>query len=167
MSAYADLSVSAPSSGISSDDLADLMGTGAIGGDVAYNPGFAPVVPDTSGIDLPGQFVSIPGGGVSNGGIFGSDPSGVNMLYTDPGVNPTPTGGYMSALAGIMSSAAQGFSTYVKGSPSVAIPASRTPLGSSIGGGLLTNQYGQTNWTFIIGVVLVAGLGIWAVTKYA
>lgn len=115
------------------------------------------VVPDASGLDLAGQFPGLPGGGASNGGVTTTDSSGINALYLHPAVNPTPTGGYMPTLMAVVASAAQGFSTYAKGSPSVAIPGARTPLGSVRGGALsLTTATGGTNWLLIGGVVVVA-----------
>src|SRR6266849_10721 len=75
-------------------------------------------LPDTSALDLPGQFDSIPGGGSTNGGVYTS--GGHDSLYMDPTVNPNPTGGYMPVLSSVIQAAASGFNTFVKGSPSVA-----------------------------------------------
>lgn len=108
-------------------------------------------------LDLPGQFDSIPGGFTQDGAFPGgaADPSGINSLFLSPHVNPTPTGGYMPVLAAVAQAAASGFSTYAKGSPSVAIPAPRLP-GGSLSTPMLT---GKTNW-LVIGVVIAAGLGV-------
>lgn len=111
------------------------------------------VIPDTSMLNLPGQMPGLPGGGASNGHMGASDPSGVNGLYLDPTVNPTPTGGYMSALDSVLKAASTGFSTYVKGSPSVAIP----PPKKASGGMLSSVLSGTTNW-MVVGVVVVAGM---------
>ena len=136
--------------------------------DSAYMPGYSPVVPDVSMLNLPGQLPGIPGGGASNGGYFASDPSGINVLHTDPAVNPTPSGGYMQALAQIAAAASQSFTTFVKGSPSVAIPQAKTPTSGGLGGAFsLTTPQGTTNWTAI---AIIAGIGIIGavlVVKYA
>ena len=108
---------------------------------------------DLSWLDLPGQLDSIPGG-YSNPGAYpggASDPSGINSLFLDSSINPNPTGGYMSTLASIATAAASGFSTYAKGSPSVATPRPLMP-GSTITASAAT---GKTNWLLIGGVVLV------------
>lgn len=130
----------------------------ALTGD-GYSPGYTPVVPDTSFIDLSGQFISIPGGSVANGATHISDSSGINAIYKDPAVNPVPTGGYMTALAQVANAAMQSFTTFIKGSPSVATPGAKLPTGATVGGGLLVNAQGQTNW-LLIGGVAVVGIGI-------
>lgn len=117
---------------------------------------------DLSNVDLPGQFDSMPGGSDISGAFPGgaADPSGINSLFLSSGANPTPTGGYMSTLAQVAQSAATGFSTYAKGSPSVATPKPLTP-GSTIAGatGAAAVASGQTNW-LVIGAVIVVGLGV-------
>jgi hypothetical protein len=140
---------------------------------IGYTDGYVPpsglVVPDASVINLPGQIPGIPGGGASNGGIGASDPSGINVLHADPSVNPTPTGGYVQALASIAASASSAFTTYVKGSPSVGIPAARRPLGTpSLGGALsLTTPQGTTNWTTVAILIALMGVGGFLLYKYA
>jgi len=125
-----------------------------------------PLAPNTvldntslSYLDLPGQFDSIPGGTSANGAYPGgsADPSGINSLYLAPTVNPTPTGGYMPIAAAIASAAATGFSTFAKGSPSVATPPPRLPS-SRLTPSALT---GSTNW-LVIGLVVAAGIGVMA-----
>jgi hypothetical protein len=97
-----------------------------------------------------------------------SDSAGVNMVYTDPKVNPTPSGGFMQSLAQIAAAGAQSFSTFVKGSPSVGIPAMKTPVkGGASGAFSLTTPTGQTNWTTIAIIVGVLGVGAFLVVKYA
>jgi hypothetical protein len=115
-------------------------------------------------LDLPGQFDSIPGGSVVSGAYPGgaADPSGINSLFLDSNTNPIPTGGYMTTLAQIANAAATGFSTYVKGSPSVATPPPRYP-GSSLTKPMLT---GTTNW-LLVGVAVVAGLAVIAYLAHA
>jgi hypothetical protein len=153
---------------MASDINADYTGQGATGADVGYIPGYSPVVPDASFIDLPGQFASIPGGSVTNGGYGASDSAGVNSLYLDPAANPSPTGGYMTALAQIAAAASQAFTTYVKGSPSVAIPGAKQPTGRTTGGGLsLTTTNGGTNWVVVGGVVLLGVGALFLLAKYA
>lgn len=148
--------------------VADPLSDFALSPDSAYMPGYTPVVPDMSALNLPGQLPGIPGGGASNGGYYTSDPAGMNVLHTDPKVNPTQSGGYMQALAQIAAAASQSFTTFVKGSPSVAIPAAKTPTHGGLGGALsLTTPQGTTNWTTI---AIIAGLGIIGVVlvvKYA
>jgi hypothetical protein len=125
-----------------------------------------PLAPNTvldntqlSYLDLPGQLDSIPGGTAANGAYPGgaADPSGINSLYLAPTVNPTPTGGYMPIAASIASAAATGFSTFAKGSPSVATPPPRLPS-STLSGPRLT---GTTNW-LMIGFVVAVGIGVMA-----
>lgn len=136
--------------------------------DSAYMPGYSPVVPDVSMLNLPGQLPGIPGGGASNGGYHASDPSGINVVHTDPAVNPTPSGGYMQALAQIAAAASQSFTTFVKGSPSVAIPAAKTPTSGGLGGALsLTTPQGTTNWTTIAIIAALGIVGVVLVVKYA
>lgn len=142
------------------------FGPSPISPDDVYNVGYSPVVPDTTGLNLPGQLPGIPGGGASNGGSAASDPSGINVLHTDPTVNPTPTGGYMQALAQVAAAASQSFTTYVKGSPSVAIPAARTPLSTISGALSLTSATGQTNWTTVFIIVGILGVGGFLLIKY-
>jgi hypothetical protein len=114
------------------------------------------VVPDTTSLPLPGQLPGIPGGGASNGVTAATDSSGINGLYLSPLVNPTPTGGYMTAAAQVVASASGAFTTYVKGSPSVAIPPVQVPISTGLAG-LFTTSTGATNWT-VVGLVVVAGL---------
>lgn len=117
---------------------------------------------ELSGMDLPGQLNSFPGGMSANGAFPGgaADPSGMNSLYLHPSVNPTPTGGYMNTLAQIAAAAASGFSTYAKGSPSVATPRPLLP-GSRIAArpGMLGGS--STNW-LVIGIVVAVGIGAMA-----
>lgn len=158
-----------PSYGVLASDVnnVDYTGQGAVGLDVGYNPGYSPVVPDTSFLDLPGQFLSMPGGSNANGANASADSTGVNQIYVDPHVNPTPTGGYMAALLQVAQAGMQAFTTYAKGSPAVAIPAARTPLGKSIGGSFLMTPQGTTNWLAIGGIILLGIGGIVLVIKYA
>jgi hypothetical protein len=122
-----------------------------------YNsPDYTPVVPDPSNLDLPGQFDSMPGGLSTPGGYYSSDPSGANVIYTDPSANPNPTGGWQQIASQVVSLAAQGAKTFAAGSPTTAIPPARKPLQTS---SLLTNATGQTNWLLIGGVVVV-GVGV-------
>jgi hypothetical protein len=139
--------------------MADVPDSLSAGDDIPliYPSAGNSVVPnyDLSMLDLPGQLDSIPGGNGANGAFPGgaSDPSGMNSVYIDAGVNPTPTGGYMNVLASIVGAASTGFSTYAKGSPSVATPRPLLP------GGSLTakTMTGRTNW-LVIGIVVVAGV---------
>lgn len=143
------------------------MGLGNPADDIYTAPPVNSVVPDTSNIDLPGQLSGIPGGDASDGGMAAADPSGVNQIYKTAAVNPTPTGGYMSALSSIAASAASAFTTFVKGSPSVAVPAAKSTAGkTATGGGLLTTAAGTTNWTTIAIIVAVGIAGIVIVVKY-
>jgi hypothetical protein len=151
---------------------ADLMGAtndiNYMSATDAYYAGLADsaVVPDTSTIDLPGQLPGIPGGYASNGAIVAADPSGINALHTDPAVNPVPTGGYMPVAQAVLLAAAQGFSTFAKGSPSVAIPGARYPNNVVKGGNFLTTPTGATNW-MTIGIIVVAGIvGLVVLAKY-
>jgi hypothetical protein len=167
MGSYSGLNID-PSGFNTVDDSGSniLANSGGISDQNIQDLGYSPVVPDTSGIDLPGQLVGIPGGGASNGAVYGADPSGINALHLSPSVNPTPTGGYMPALVAVANAAAQGFSTYSKGSPSVAIPAVKRPIVSSGVAGLFTTPTGATNWT-VIGLVVVAGVvGMIVLAKY-
>lgn len=142
-------------------DNFDMSGSG-------YSSAYTPVVPDTTSLNLPGQLPGIPGGGASNGGVGASDPSGINMVHTDPKVNPTQTGGFMQALAQIAAAGSQSFTTFVKGSPSVGIPGAKTPVSGGIGGAFsLTTATGATNWTTIAIIVGVLGVGAFLVVKYA
>ena len=138
--------------GVLSSDANSISG-------IDYAPTIPSVVDNTNLalLDLPGQLDSIPGGDVTAGAFPGgaADPSGVNSLYLHPAVNPTPTGGYMNVLASIAASAAGGFSTYAKGSPSVATPRPLLP-GTSMTKTALT---GGTNW-LVIGVVVAVGIGV-------
>jgi hypothetical protein len=122
-----------------------------------YNsPDYTPVVPDTSNLDLPGQFDSMPGGYSTPGGFYSADPSGANVIYTDPSANPNPTGGWQTVASQVLSLAAQGARTYAAGSPTTAIPPARKPLHTS---SLLTTPTGQTNW-LIVGGAVVLGVGV-------
>lgn len=131
--------------------------------DYANAPDYTPVVPDTSSLDLPGQFDSLPGGSSANGGYLTSDGSGMNVIYSDPTVNPTPTGGWMQVAASVASAAQQGMRAYSSGTPTPAIPPIRMPVQSP---SLFTTAQGGTNWP-VIGLVVAAGiagmfaLGIW------
>jgi hypothetical protein len=108
-------------------------------------------------LDLPGQLDSFPGGASTPGMYPGgsADPSGINSVHLSPTVNPTPTGGYMSVAAAIAAAASTGFSTYAKGSPSVATPPPMYP-GGSMTSGMLT---GQTNW-LVVGAVVAVGVAL-------
>jgi hypothetical protein len=151
--------LSAPSAFSSPDGLATVA---------QYEAADNLVVPDTSNIDLPGQFLSIPGGAASPGAAAPADPSGINSLYLSPAVNPTPTGGYMTTAAAVLSSAAQGFSTFAKGSPSVAIPAARPAVaGASSIGGLFGGLNTTTNWLIVGGVVIVGVVVLVYIAKKA
>lgn len=131
-----------------------------------YIASMSNVVPDASYLDLPGQLPGIPGGFASNGASAPSDPMGMSSLYTDPAVNPVPTGGYMPVAAAILQAAAQGFSTFAKGSPSVAIPGARYPNNMVRGGNFLTTPTGGTNW-MTVGVIVVAGIvGLVVLAKF-
>lgn len=147
----------------------DYSGQGAIGADINYSPTITPVVPDTTGLPLPGQIAGLPGGNASNGAVGASDSAGVNMLYLDPTVNPTPTGGYMKGAMDLITAGLNAFSTYAKGSPQVGIPAARQPASRpAVGGALsLTTASGQTNWMLIGGVVLVGVIGMVVIAKWA
>lgn len=122
------------------------------------SPDYQPVVPDTSALDLPGQFDSMPGGSSNNGSYYGSDPSGMNMIYSEPAVNPTPTGGWQQLAAQVAGLAAQGMKTFSSGTPTPAIPPSRTPYQSTGIGSVLSGPGGSTNWLLIGGVIAV-GIG--------
>lgn len=139
-----------------------------VGVDTTYTPGGNQILPDLSQVDLAGQFLSFPGGMSTGNGVGASDSSGVNSIYIDPTVNPTPTGGYLDALAKIAAIGMNAFTTYSKGSPSVAIPGARQPASNrTVGGALgLTTATGGTNW-LAIGIVVVAGLAgiVWLVKK--
>lgn len=162
-------SLDTPSAFISPQQRGVMETDFALSPDSAYMPGYSPVVPDMSFLNLPGQLPGIPGGAASNGGYHTSDSSGINAIYTDPAVNPTPSGGYMQALAQIAAAASQSFTTFVKGSPSVAIPPSKVPTSyGSLGGALsLTTPQGTTNWTTIGIIALVGVIGIVLVVKLA
>jgi hypothetical protein len=110
-------------------------------------------------LDLPGQMSNFPGGGSTAGAFPGgaADPSGINSLYLTSSVNPTPTGDWMKTAASIAASAASGFTTFAKGSPSVATPRPLMP-GSSIAKS--TMYTGATNWLFIGGAVVVGVIAI-------
>lgn len=123
-----------------------------------------PVVPDTSGLDLPGQFTSMPGGANVNGGIYGADPSGINVVYPDPSANPNPTGGYMTTAQQLIQLAQQGMKTFASGSPSAAIPAARKP--GSLTSPFVNPATGQTNWTMVGGIVVVGIVGMIALAYW-
>lgn len=147
-------------------DVSSALG-GDLGGDLAsnesYNLGENLVVPDPTQVNLPGQFASMPGGANINSGI--ATPDG-NAIYTDPNANATPTGGYLSALASVAASASKAMTTFIAGSPSVAIPAAKIPQGKTVGGGFLTTSTGATNWT-TVGIIVVVGIvGLVVLAKY-
>jgi hypothetical protein len=123
-----------------------------------------PVVPDTSGLDLPGQFVSMPGGSNVNGGIATSDPAGMNVLYPNPNANPNPTGGYLQTATALMQLAQQGMKTFASGSTSPAIPAARKPL--SLSGPFVNPVTGQTNWPMVAGIIGVGIVGLIALAYW-
>jgi hypothetical protein len=131
-----------------------------------WSANYVPVVPDASGLPISGQLSGLPGGGASDGAVHTSD--GINAVYRDPAVNPTPTGGYMTALAQIATAAASGMTSYVKGSPSVAIPRPLVP-GSIAGSGMLslTTPQGTTNWTTIAIIAAFGIVGAILVVRYA
>jgi hypothetical protein len=132
-----------------------------------WSSNYVPVVPDTSSLNLPGQF-NIPGGLASNGAVGASDPSGINMIHTDPTVNPTPTGGFLHDLALIASATQAGMQAFVKGSPSVAIPGARLPVGKNAGGAFsLTTPQGGVNWLVVGGAIALFAVGAVLVVKYA
>jgi hypothetical protein len=91
------------------------------------------VDPGLYNIDLPGQIDGAPGGGITSGVTYAADPSGINTISTNPVVNPTPTGGWMSAITSTLAAATAGFTAYEKGSPSVAIPKPQVPSQSVLG----------------------------------
>jgi len=123
-----------------------------------------PVVPDASGIDLPGQFVNIPGGATVNGGFLTSDPAGINVLYPDPKANPNPTGGYMQTLSQVLALAQQGMKTFASGSTSPAIPQARKPM--SLTSPFVNPTTGATNWTMVGGVIVVGIVGLVALAYW-
>lgn len=142
--------------------MAIAMDTNYVLADV---PGYAPVVPDTSGIDLPGQFLSMPGGESTNGSAIVSDGAGANAVYTDPKVNPNPTGGWMQLGQSVMNLAAQSMRTFSQGSPSPGVPQARRPLqASSIFS--TTTATGGTNWLLIGGVVVVGVGALFAIAMW-
>lgn len=140
------------------------LAAGAIGFDATYDPSLSLAVPDTSGINLPGQLPGIPGGGGSNGGFITAD--GTSAVYTDPSVNPNPTGDYLSTLLKIANTGMQAFNTFVKGSPQVGIPPSKLPSGKSVGGSFLTTPAGGTNWWAVGGIALLGIAAAWLLVKY-
>lgn len=99
-------------------------GTGS-GNDLVLNP------TEIGSMDLPGQFTNMPGGYISNGGYYGSDPSGMTVLYNDPSVNPNPTGVWQNIAQQIIGLAAGAFKAFNSGSPSVATPPPLYPTGWS------------------------------------
>jgi hypothetical protein len=140
--------------------MADVPDSLAAGDDIplsTYDGSGLSVLPNysLSNLDLPGQLDNFPGGIGANSAYPGgaADPSGMNSLYLDPGVNPSPTGGYLNVLASVANAAASGFSTFAKGSPSVATPRPLLP-GGSITSSQLT---GKTNW-LVIGIIVIAGV---------
>ena len=131
-----------------------------------YISDYTPVVPSS---DDMGQamaaaagvpFVPAPSGATA-------DPVGSGGLNNNPSVNPTANGGWQSIATALINSAAKGFSTFVAGSPSVGVPGARSITGKTTGGGLLTTASGQTNWAMVALVVAGAGVGIWALVKFA
>jgi hypothetical protein len=133
------------------------MSTAPLPNYVMALPDYTPVVPDPTGLDLPGQFQSMPGGYSNNGSAIVADGAGTNAVYTDPTVNPSPTGGWMQVASSVMNLAAQGMKTYSQGTPTPAIPAARKPV-SMASTFALTTPTGQTNWLLVGGVVVV-GVG--------
>ncbi len=91
------------------------------------------VDPGVYNIDLAGQLDDVPGGGISSGVTYASDPAGISTISTNPVVNPNPTGGWMTALTSALQAATAGFTAYEKGSPSVAIPKPAVPNQSVLG----------------------------------
>jgi hypothetical protein len=132
------------SAGLSTQGYADFGG-----------PDYTPVVPDATGIDLAGQFMSMPGGYNANGSTIAADGAGINQVYMHPAVNPTPTGGWMTLANSVIGLAQQSMKTFTGGSPSPAIPAAQRPLGPP---SVFTNAAGQTNWLLVGGIVVV-GVG--------
>lgn len=91
------------------------------------------VDPGLYNIDLPGQLDGAPGGGLTSGVTYASDPAGIGTVSTNPIVNPNPTGGWMTALTATLAAATSGFTAFEKGSPSVAIPRPAVPNQSVLG----------------------------------
>lgn len=118
--------------------------------------GYTPVVPDTTGLDLPGQFLSMPGGQSTNGSTIVSDGAGANAVFPDPTANPTPNGGWMQLGSSIMNLAAQSMRTFSQGSPTPAVPGVRRPLQQP---SVFVNPTGGTNWLAVGGVIAV-GVGV-------
>jgi hypothetical protein len=133
------------------------MSTAPLPNYVMAAPDYTPVVPDPTYLDLAGQFQSMPGGASNNGSTIVADGAGANAVYTDPTVNPNPTGGWMQVATSVMNLAAQGMKTYSQGTPTPAIPAARKPV-SMASTFALTTPTGQTNWLLVGGIVVV-GVG--------
>ena len=124
------------------------------------SPDYTPVVPDTSMLDLSGQFPSMPGGYIAMGPPLSADPSGMNVIATNPAVNPNPTGNWQGIASQIMGLAAQGMRTFSAGSPSTAIPPARRPLNTQTL--FAAPGSSKTNWLVIGGVVVVGVAALFA-----
>lgn len=130
------------------------------------SPDYSPVVPDTSGVDLPGQLPSTPGGAVAFGpfpGQGGVDPVGINQIYLDAKINPTPTANYMPIAAQLLQLAQQSMKTFASGSPSPAIPGPRRPLQTT--SPFINPTTGGTNY-MMVGLVVIVGVGVLVALAY-
>lgn len=135
------------------------------GGSDPYTVDYTPVVPSSDALGAAmAAAAGVPFVPTTSGPT--ADPSGISAINYNAAVNPTPTGGWMQTAQSILNAATKGFSTFTSGSPSAAIPAARNSLGKSIGGPLTTST-GATNWPLIALILAGAGIGIWALVKYA
>ena len=142
---------------------------GTLGSDVAmYDPSSGGIIaPDVSGVDLggfmPGGFTYSP---QSPGGGMSADPFGITAISGNPAVNPNKTGDWMTTAQLLLNSANKAFTTYVSGSPSVAIPPAKKPTGLFSTGTTVGTTTG-VNWPVVGGAVAVGVVALFLLAKYA
>lgn len=131
-------------------------------------PGLDTTVYDTNSV-VPTPTDMAPAMAAAAGVPFVPAPTGMTVdgaSSTAAATNPNNTGGWENTAMNIINAAAKGFSTYVSGSPSAGIPRTKSPTGKNVSG-ILTTASGQTNWAMIALIAVAAGLGVWALIRYA
>lgn len=134
-----------------------------------------PIVPDAVyNLDLAGQMDAFPGGAISGGGYFASDPAGISTVSINPALNPNPTGGWQQTAKDILGLAAGAFQVFEKGSPSVATPPGKKPTGTTgtpqkdgtTKPFFNADGIGPVKWVYV-GVIGVGLLGLVVIAKVA
>lgn len=142
---------------------------GTSGTDVVYSSITGDAIPDPSAIGTAAS-----GGDWLTNGFSGSNPAGNVNLPADPmggttvltgPTNPNNNGGWENALASVLSSAQKAMTTYVAGSPQVAIPPVRRPANLTSAQLSSLGLPAGVNWT-VVGIAIGVGVGALVLLGY-